>query len=61
MIAATIQYTRFRPNRSANLPNTKAPRKAAASIVLFSSASRPALRFHSCLIRVEAIPMTNRS
>ncbi len=61
MIAATIQYTRLRPATSANRPNTNAPRKAAASIVLLSRASLPELRFQSLVIRVEAIPMTNRS
>ena len=61
MIAATIQYTRLRPKRSANRPNTRAPRKAAPSIVEFSRASRLELRCHSCLIRVAAIPITNRS
>ncbi len=61
MIAATIQYTRLRPATSANRPNTNAPKKAAASIVLFSRASLAELRSHSLAISVDAIPMTNRS
>jgi hypothetical protein len=61
MIAATSQYTRLRPPRSANRPSTIAPRKAANSIVELSRETWPELRFQSLVIRVEAIPMTNRS
>ena len=61
MIAATSQYTRLRPTMSAYRPNTNAPRNAAASIVLLSTASWPELRFQSLVISAEAIPMTNRS
>jgi hypothetical protein len=61
MMAATIQYTRLRPPRSAKRPNTSAPRKAANSIVELSRASLPELRFQSLVMRAEAIPMTNRS
>ncbi len=61
MIAATSQYTRLRPTTSAKRPNTSAPRKAANSIVELSRASLPEPRFQSLVMRVEAIPMTNRS
>ena len=61
MIAATSQYTRLRPPRSAKRPSTSAPTKAANNMVELSRASWPELRFQSLAIRVEAIPITNRS
>ncbi len=61
MMAATSQYTRLRPTLSAYRPNANAPRQAAASIVLLRIASRSELRFQSLVIKVEAMPMTNRS
>jgi len=60
MIAATIQYTRLRPATSANRPNTNAPRKVGASIVLFSRASLPGLSCHSLATSVDAIPHINQ-
>jgi hypothetical protein len=61
MMTATSQYTRLRPTTSAYRPNTSAPKNAAASMVLFSTASWPELRCQSRVISAEAIPMTNRS
>src|SRR6202161_2373234 len=61
MIAATSQYTRLRPIRSANRPKTNAPRHAAASIVELSRARLPELRVQSLVIRADAIPTTKRS
>ena len=53
---ATIQYTCLRPITSAKWPNTNAPRKAAASIVLLSRPSLPELRVQSLVISAEGDP-----
>ena len=59
--AATSQYTRLRPSRSATRPKTHAPTTLAASVTLISRLSWCELRCHCCLIRTEVIPMMNRS
>jgi hypothetical protein len=50
-IIATSQYTRLRSAMSGSRPNTSAPRKAAATMVLLSMASPAESRCHSAKIR----------